>query len=147
MQVIVKGRHIDLTPALKSKAEAKLGKALMRVFDRPAAKVEIELGDLGNARDGKDRECRVTVFMPKGKTIVVTEVAEDMYKAIDLAHDTLLHQIKRARTKRVVTSRKRKDAARQRAEIARDTLTSEVESWEQDLEADLSEQARSGARA
>ena len=146
MQVIVKGRHIALTPALKAQAEEKLGKAIMRVFDRPAAKVEIELGDLGNARDGRNKECRVTVFMPKGKTIVISEVAEDMYKAIDLAHDRLIHQIKRARTKKVDTARNRKEAARQRAEIARDTLTSDTQSWEQDLQADLEENSGVGVR-
>jgi len=139
MQVIVKGRHIDLSPAIKGHAEDKLGKAIMRVFDRPAAKVEIELSDLGNMRDGLNKECRVTVFMPKGKTINISEVSDDMYKAIDLAHDRLLHQVKRARTKKVVTTRNRKEAEKMRAQTARDTLTTEPEGWEEDLQADLAE--------
>lgn len=137
MQVIVKGRHIELTPAIKAHAEDKLGKAIMRVFDRPAAKVEIELSDLGNMRDGLNKECRVTVFMPKGKAINISEVSDDMYKAIDLAHDRLLLQVKRARSKKVATTRDRKGAAEARAQTARDTLTSNPESWEEDLQADL----------
>ena len=123
MQVIVKGRHINLSEALKAHAEEKLGMAAMRIFDRPAAKVEIELSDLGKIRNGANMECRVTVFMPRGKAINVTETAEDMYKAIDLAHDRLVQQIKRARSKRVAMTRDRKKAARQRAITARDTLT------------------------
>ena len=45
MKVIVKARHMDLTPALKNHAEEKLGEALKRIFDRPAAKIEIELSE------------------------------------------------------------------------------------------------------
>jgi len=125
MQVIVKGRHINLSEALKAHAEEKLGMAAMRIFDRPAAKVEIELSDLGKIRDGVNMECRITVFMPRGKAIVVTETAEDMYKAIDAAHDRLVEQIKRARSKRVANTRDRKEAERQKAITARDTLTTE----------------------
>jgi len=123
MQVIVKGRHINLSEALKAHAEEKLGMAAMRIFDRPAAKVEIELSDLGKIRDGTNMECRVTVFMPRGKAINVTETAEDMYKAIDMAHDRLMQQIKRARSKKVAITRDRKEAVRQRAATARDELT------------------------
>jgi putative sigma-54 modulation protein len=139
MQVIVKGRHINLSEALKAHAEEKLGMAAMRIFDRPAAKVEIELSDLGKIRDGVNMECRVTVFMPRGKPINVTETAEDMYKAIDLAHDRLIQQIKRARSKRVAITRDRKEAERQRALTARETLTTGTKPTDEILAREIAE--------
>jgi ribosomal subunit interface protein len=134
MKVIVKARHMNLTAALKAHAEEKLGKAIMRVFDRPAAKIEIELTDLKH-KDKCDKECRATVFMPKGKTIVICEAEEDMYKAIDLAHDRLLLQVKRERGRKITTARNQKGAAKDREQTARASLTVErkTEDWEQEV--------------
>src|SRR2546426_2400131 len=97
MRVIVKARHMTLTNPLRAYAQEKLSNAVMRIFDRPAAKLEIEMGEIGHVRDGANKECRVTVFIPKGKTINIVEIDDDMYKAIDLAHDRLLQQVKRER--------------------------------------------------
>jgi putative sigma-54 modulation protein len=133
MRVIVKARHMDLTPALKEHAEQKLGKALMRIVDKPAVRLEIELNDIGNVRNGVDKECRVTVFMPRGKTINIVEVDDDMYKAIDLAHDRLLDKVKREREKRINPSNRRKAATKQRAATARQALTSGTEPWEDEV--------------
>lgn len=143
MRVIVKARHMNLTAALKHHAEEKLGNAIMRVFDRPAAKIEIELCDLGHVQDGSDKECRVTVFMPKGKTVVICEADDDMYKAIDLAHDRLLLQVKRERSRKQKATITRKLAARDRALTARANFTVEPELWEQEVQ----EYERSTARA
>ena len=134
MRVIVKGRHMNLTPALKAHAEEKLGKAIIRIFDRPAAEVEIELNDVGNVRDGKDKECRVVVRMPHGKSINITEVDDDMYKAIDLAHDRLVTQVKRERERRQDKSPSRKAAEGERAATAREALTAGPEPWEKEVE-------------
>lgn len=143
MRVIVKARHMNLTEALKTHAELKLGEAIMRVFDRPAAKIEIELCDLGHVQDGSDKECRVTVFIPKGKTVVICEADDDMYKAIDLAHDRLLLQVKRERGRKKQATRLRKAAAKDRAATARHVLTAQPEPWELEVR----EFERSTARA
>jgi len=135
MKVIVKARHITLTPALKRHAEDKLGKALMRIFDRPAVKIEIELSDLGKYKNKSSKECRATVFMPRGKTINITEVGDDMYKAVDLCHDRLLHQVKRERSRRRDTARTRKSAERSRRQTARNVLTCKPEKWEEEVQA------------
>jgi len=133
MKVIVKARHMTLTPALKAHAEDKLGTSIARIFDRPAAKIEIELSDLNGVSAKEDKECRVVVFMPKGKTINIVEIDDDMYKAIDLAHDRLLNQVKRQRNKKRDAARNRKDAAKERDMTARQNLTGERESWESEV--------------
>ena len=132
MHVIVKARHMTLTPALKAHAEEKLGRSVMKIFDRPACQVEIELTDLG-AKDGDTKECRVIVFMPKGKTITIKEVTDNMYKAIDLAHDRLLQQVKRERGRTQNSHRRRLAAREQRAQWARENLTAGLEPWEREV--------------
>ena len=132
MHVIVKARHMTLTPALKAHAEEKLGRSVMRIFDRPACQVEIELTDLG-AKDGDTKECRVVVYMPKGKTITITEVTDNMYKAIDLAEDRLLQQVKRERGRRQNPHRQRLAAQQMRAQWAREQLTAGLEPWEREV--------------
>lgn len=126
MKLILKARHMTLTPSLKEHAEEKLGEATRRIFDRPSATLEIELTELGHTKDGLNKECRVTVFMPKGKTINITEVADDMYKAIDLVRDRLLTQVKRQQSKKRDSARGRKDIVKTRGAATRKSLASDM---------------------
>jgi ribosomal subunit interface protein len=132
MKVIVKARHMNLTPALRNHAEDKLGTALARIFDQPAARVVIELGDLGKVHDGS-KEVRVMVSMPGGKTLTVHEVNDDLYTAVNNAHDRILQLVKRAQGKRRGTSRSRKLAAQKRRQTARQVLAAGPELWEREL--------------
>lgn len=100
MQLIVKGRHMQLSESLKQYVDEKIGKHVERVLNHPAIKVEVELADLLGNKGGTDKECRITLAVPKGKAICITEVADDMYKAIDSAKDRLARQLKREREKR-----------------------------------------------
>lgn len=122
MQVIVKARHTTLTPAMRAHAVEKLGNAVTRIFDRPAAKIEIELSEIV-AKNGENKECKVTLFMPKGRVICITEIDDDMYKAIDLTQDRLLQQIKRARGRTQGAARARKAARSERFRTMRENLS------------------------
>jgi putative sigma-54 modulation protein len=133
MKVIVKARHMKLTDALKAYAEEKLSFALSRVFDRDAAKIEIELRDLGHIRDKQNKECHVTLHMPRAKTIVINEVDDDMYKAINLAHDRFLETVKRERERQKHASERRKWAVKERGATARVNLTTQPEEWEDEV--------------
>lgn len=143
MKVILKGRHMALTPALRAHAEAKLSAAVARVFDRPAARIEIDLCDLGHTQNGADKECRISVFMPRGPTLIICETDDNMYKAIDLAHDRLIVQLVRARGKKNCVTRVRKMAVRRRDNVASQTLSAGTEPWE--LEVQEYEQATAHA--
>lgn len=143
MQVNVSARHMSLTPALYAHAEEKLGQALMHIFDRPNTRVKIELGALGHTHKREDKTCRVVVSMPKGKVVVISETDDDMYKAINLAHDRVLERVKRERGRVVRPTRTRKLARAARASIARQTLSTQPETWEQELR----QYERSTARA
>jgi ribosomal subunit interface protein len=137
MRITVKARHMLLTPALKTTAEEKLGQAVARIFDRPETHMEIELVDLGHLEHCKDKECRVMLSMPRGKTIVISEVDEDMYKAIHLAHDRLLQQVKRERERSRDTSRERKLGARGKLVLAEqhaENMAHNTKDWEQEVQ-------------
>ncbi len=141
MKVVVKARHMDLTPAIRAHAEQKIMDALRRVFDRPAAAVEIELSDLGrNVRDGS-KECRISVTVPRGRTITICEYHDNLYTAINLAHDRVLTQVKRQRGRMRKTRRGRQWAAQNREETMRETLTAAPEAWEAELQEFESAQA------
>jgi len=124
---------MNLTRSLKNHAEDKIGNSLMRIFDRPAAKIEIELSDLGEITGRRNNECRIAVFMPQSRPINITEVDDDMYKAIDLAKDRLVEQVKRERGRRRNTSRTRKAAAKRRQFETKENLSSAPEKWEREV--------------
>ena len=134
MQTIVSARHTHLTDTLKSYAQQKIGAAVERVFDQPAAKIDVELSFLGQTIKGANQECRVTVFIPKGKTVVIYETDDDMYKAIDMAHHRLVLQVNREGGRKKNTTVTRKLAARERHLIAQQNLTAQPEVWEREVQ-------------
>jgi ribosomal subunit interface protein len=89
MKVIVRGVHIDLTRGLKRYVFEHLVRPIERFYDSEAAEVDVHLCDTNGPKGGLDKECRVTVFMPRLPAIHITEASEDLYKCIDLARDRL----------------------------------------------------------
>ncbi len=108
MHVIVKARHMNLTQALRSYAEEKLGASLRKIADSDAMHLLVELDDLGQLhRHESNKACRIHVYMPRHRPLILNEVDSNMYKAIDLAHDRILTLVKRE-LERSRTSRLRK---------------------------------------
>ena len=68
--------------------------------------------------------------MPRGKPVNIVEKAEDMYKAIDLAHDRVVNQVKRQREKKRVTARVGKGARRA---VEGATPAPEDDAWEKEV--------------
>lgn len=132
MQVIVKARHMKLTDALRQYVDDKLVESVRRIFDTPAVKMEVELIDTAHAKSGETHECRVHMTMPAGKDVIIHEVDDNMYKAIDRSHDRMLLQVKRERERARDGHHRRKHAAHERAETARVNLTAEPELWERE---------------
>ena len=133
MKVIIKARHMHLTAALRAHAEEKLGSALSKIFDRPAAKIEIELSELGHVHGGT-KECRATLWFPGGNTITICEAGDDLYSAINLAHDRMANQIKRQLGRRRQTKKARQSARRRRTSAALENLTVSPERWEREVQ-------------
>ena len=96
LHVIVQGKHIAVTPALREYAEEKLGR-ITRYFDHvQEAQVVLSVERRGNL--GKAQVVEVSV---RGDGVVLRgeEASPDMYAAIDLVAEKLKKQIERYRSK------------------------------------------------
>lgn len=93
MQYIVRGEHIEVTPALRDYAEKKVGR-LERYFDNPTPfTCYITLRVLRG-----EQTVEVTIPMP-GVILRAEDTHEDMYAAIDLVVEKLERQIRKYKTK------------------------------------------------
>ncbi len=102
LHVIVQGKHIDVTAALRGYAETKVGR-LARYFDLvQEAQVVLSVERRGNL--GKAQVVEVTM---RGDGIVLRgeDASEDMYASIDLVAAKLKKQIEKYRSKLILRRR------------------------------------------
>ena len=110
MHIIVQGKHLDVTPALREYAEEKVGR-LTRFFDQ-VQEAQVVLSVERRDGVGKAQVVEVTVW---GDGIVLRgeEASADMYASIDLVFDKLRKQIEKYRSKlierRRISESRRKD--------------------------------------
>ncbi|MCX8007922.1 MAG: ribosome-associated translation inhibitor RaiA [Coriobacteriia bacterium] len=98
MNTIVKGRHMDVTPALREYAEEKVGRVAKLLNDNLVMSIEIELSAEHNPAIEKKHVAEVTMFT-KGHVVRAKEAAVDMYAAIDLVSEKLERQAYKLKTK------------------------------------------------
>lgn len=84
MEVHLLAKPFPLTPALRSYAERRLRGALSFARDR-VGDVVVRLGDINGPRGGQDMVCHILVAVPGRPTLVVRDVQDDLYTAIDRA--------------------------------------------------------------
>lgn len=102
LHVIVQGKHLDVTAALRSYAETKVGR-LARYFDH------VQEGQvvLSVERRGKMGKAQVVEVTMRGDGIVLRGegASEDMYASIDLVAAKLKKQIEKYRSKLILRRR------------------------------------------
>lgn len=96
MQMIVKGKNLEITEALREYALEKVGK-VEKYFDK-IIKTEIEMSVERNPKISDNQVVEVTVFT-SGPVIRAKESAADMYQAIDLVAAKLERQVRKAKKK------------------------------------------------
>jgi putative sigma-54 modulation protein len=118
LHVIVQGKHIAVTPALREYAEEKLGR-IARYFDhvqeaQVVLSVERRRGDVGRAQ-----VVEVTV---RGDGVLLRgeEASADMYASIDLVAEKLKKQIARYRSRFIDRRRLEESRKKTRALVAAD---------------------------
>lgn len=84
MQVRTMGNNFAMTPSLREYLEQCLRSAFSPARNRIAA-IAVRLRDFNQPQGGRDMMCQVSVKIPGAPDVVVNEVQEDMYAAIDLA--------------------------------------------------------------
>ena len=109
MSITVTGRKTSVTPALKDYIDEKIGGAL-EVFQNAIVATDVVLRVEKNPAIPQNSICEVTVSM-KGTVVRVSEAAEDMYAAIDIASDKVARQMRKYKTRIVDKKGKREKAA------------------------------------
>jgi ribosomal subunit interface protein len=97
VEVTVSSRHLDITPALKAAAEAKLGRLLR--FRGDLERAQVHLVEERNPRIAAREVCEVTVVCSAGHRMRAKAAAADAGAAIDLVVEKLAHQLQTAKTK------------------------------------------------
>jgi putative sigma-54 modulation protein len=93
----VKSKNVELSPALKTYAQSKLGKLEKHLNDN--ARVELELAVEKNPSISASQVAEATIWT-KGPVLRARETSTDMKASIDLLVDKLERQAQRLRDKR-----------------------------------------------
>ncbi len=97
MQIIMKGRNLELTQPLKDYVEDKIGR-ILRYFEW-ASKVEVELSLEKNPRIKDNQMVEITIFANHGSVIRAKQGSPDMYVSIDKIVEKLHKQTKKYKEK------------------------------------------------
>ena len=84
MEVQMVAKEFSLTQSLQHHLKKRVGLAFGRARSN-VARIVVRLRDLNGPRGGADKLCQVSVVMPGRPQIIVSEVQQDMYHAIDSA--------------------------------------------------------------
>ena len=85
-QLLHVGRGLELSEGLQEHVSRRLEFAIGRFATR-IRRVRVRLADVNGPRGGVDMQCRIDVALDGLEPIVITELAEDLYVAIDSACD------------------------------------------------------------
>ncbi|MBQ9002068.1 MAG: ribosome-associated translation inhibitor RaiA [Eggerthellaceae bacterium] len=97
MSIIVTGRKMNVTDALREYAEEKIGNS-MKVMDIDPLDAEVVLSVKKNPSIANACKCEVTI-RTKGHVVHVEESETDMYAAIDVAAAKVLRQLRKYKTR------------------------------------------------
>jgi len=84
MRIQIQSLAFPLTAAVLDHIETRLRVALARIRDR-IRRVDVRLGDKNSPRGGKDKFCRIQVFLEDAPPVLVEDRGRDLYAAIDRA--------------------------------------------------------------
>ncbi len=90
MNMVIKGRHMEVRPEIREYAEEKVGK-VVRILNGMVMSIEVELYHERNRKIADNQVAEVTV-RTKGPVIRAREGARDMHAAIDLVAEKLERQ-------------------------------------------------------
>ncbi|WP_420474030.1 HPF/RaiA family ribosome-associated protein [Noviherbaspirillum sp. ST9] len=99
MDVQMVAQEFALTPSLREHLEHRLRLAFARTRNR-IGRIVVRLRDLNGPRGGRDMMCQVSVSIPGRPEVVIHEVQEDMYNAIDFAFKRAAYRVMRLVTRK-----------------------------------------------
>ncbi len=102
MRITVKGRNIEITDAIKSYAEEKIGKVINH-YDQIQS-IDVVLNVIKNPSVSQSHTAEVICKFLSG-SVQAEESAESMYASIDLVADKILRQVKKFKEKQISSSK------------------------------------------
>ena len=102
MRMIISGRHLKVTDAIRDYAEKKIGR-ISKYFEN-IMEVDITLSAEHSKVDGERHTADVLLFV-QGSKIKATATAQILYAAIDEVIDILENQVKKHKEKIFMFSR------------------------------------------
>jgi ribosomal subunit interface protein len=106
-EIVVRGRNVDVAPALDADCRRKLAKLGRLASD--IRRIEVEFSEARNPRVADPHECEVTVHLTRN-LVTAHAVAADARTALDRVVDKVVHQLDRVHDKRVHRTRPRHPA-------------------------------------
>ena len=109
MDVIVRGKHVEVPDGLRSVAERKLAK--IDRFTHDVVRVDVEFSEQRNPRIAEPEVCTVTVQL-KRRVVTAHATGARREVALDLVVHKLEHQMARIKERRIGRSQPRRSRAR-----------------------------------
>ncbi|HMF04650.1 MAG TPA: ribosome-associated translation inhibitor RaiA [Acidimicrobiia bacterium] len=136
MDIVVRGKNVDVPPRLRKLAREKVRKISRYTHD--AGRVEVDFSELRNRRVADNQVCDVIVHL-KRNFVKAQAAAAEPAAALDLVLDKVEHQVARIKEKRVTRTHaaRRSRAAAGDAADAGDAIPSDgdVDRDDDDLDA------------
>lgn len=98
MDIVVKGRHCEVSDRFRQHVADKLAK--LERLDHKVIRIDVEVCKERNPRLADQKERIELTVHSKGPVVRAEAAAEDRYAALDLAHDRLAGQLRRAADRR-----------------------------------------------
>ncbi len=86
MELTVHGHHFAITNDLAEHAQTRFEAALGQ-HDGWVTNVVLRLEDVNGPKGGVDKRCHATINLRAGGTVVLEEMTEDVYSAINVVAD------------------------------------------------------------
>ncbi|HAN45006.1 MAG TPA: ribosome-associated translation inhibitor RaiA [Cyanobacteria bacterium UBA8156] len=93
MKLVIHGKNIDVTEAIREYVEQKIAKAVSH-FQALTTEVDVHLSVARNPRIALSQAAEVTVYA-NGTTIRAEEKSENLYASIDLVADKLARKLRK----------------------------------------------------
>lgn len=98
MKLVIHGRNIEITDAIRDHVEQKILKAVSH-FKHLTNEVDVHLSAARNHRIGPSQSAEVTLFVD-GAVVRAEESSENLYASIDLVADKISRQLRKFKEKR-----------------------------------------------
>ncbi len=103
MSLEIRAQNIEISDALRTYIDRRLGFALRKFTDR-LGRVTVRLSDLNGPRGGIDKRCQISADVQISQAVSLQAVDADLYAAIDRAagrlERSLAHSLGRTRESR-----------------------------------------------